>query len=264
MRLDAHHSFSERYPLASLETILKRNRFDGSILVDAAPPSDPPAFVRAVVRKTQAFVAADLGHWQEHQARFRGVCALAGDFGELAPRALTLDFSGPLTEIPTIACRYPDLRIAIPHLGKPEGEFDEHWADALAAAARCPNVYCKLSALPFVRLPLSYEPGGHPGSHAHPSREQRERSDAGALSRRDREGAVVSWRVEDLRPLVEHALSVFGRSRLMFGSGWPAGLPDHPWKESLAAFTQSIGARSIEFRELLLGGNAARFYGIAE
>ena len=49
----------------------------------------------------------------------------------------------------------------------------------------------------------------------------------------------------------------------MFGSGWPAGLPEHTWKESLAAFTQSIGARPIELREQLLGATAARFYGIA-
>lgn len=62
------------------------------------------------------------------------------------------------------------------------------------------------------------------------------------------------------RPYVQHALAVFGPTRLMFGSGWPARLPEQGWKETLAAFTQSIGAQPIEVREELLGGTAARFY----
>jgi predicted TIM-barrel fold metal-dependent hydrolase len=46
----------------------------------------------------------------------------------------------------------------------------------------------------------------------------------------------------------------------MFGSEWPVRLPDVTWKESLAAFTQSIGAQTMEAREQLLGGAAAEFY----
>jgi predicted TIM-barrel fold metal-dependent hydrolase len=48
----------------------------------------------------------------------------------------------------------------------------------------------------------------------------------------------------------------------MFGSDWPAGLPDTAWKASLAAFTQAIGAQTIDVREELLGGTAERFYGL--
>jgi len=40
-------------------------------------------------------------------------------------------------------------------------------------------------------------------------------------------------------------------------------LPDHIWKESLARFTQAIGAQPIEVREELLGGAAQHFYRIA-
>jgi L-fuconolactonase len=64
------------------------------------------------------------------------------------------------------------------------------------------------------------------------------------------------------RPYVQHALAVFGPGRLMFGSGWPDSLPDFTWKASLAAFTQAIGAQTMEVREQLLGGTAARFYGL--
>ena len=48
----------------------------------------------------------------------------------------------------------------------------------------------------------------------------------------------------------------------MFGSEWPARLPEVTWKESLAVFTQCIGAQSIEVRERLLGDTARVFYGL--
>ncbi len=63
-------------------------------------------------------------------------------------------------------------------------------------------------------------------------------------------------------PPVRHALTLFGPGRLMFGSDWPDSLPEHSWKAGLAAFTQAIGAQSIEIREELLGGTAARFYAL--
>ena len=217
MRLDAHHSFTERYPLIVLETILKRNRFDGSILVaEAVDFASLPEFVRGVVIQTDAADPRLLDEYRR-DVRFRGVCALACDFADLAACGLTLDFPGPLGAVPALAELHPGLRIAIPNLGNPEGEFDDRRAEALAAAAHCPNVYCKLSGI-----------------------------------------------VGNRRQAVEHAIRCFGPERLMFGSNWPAHLPEHAWKASLAGFTQSIGARTIEFREQLLGGTAARFYGIGQ
>jgi L-fuconolactonase len=64
------------------------------------------------------------------------------------------------------------------------------------------------------------------------------------------------------RPFVARALALFGPDRLMFGSDWPHGLPEFTWKQNLAAFTQAIGAQPIEVREQLLGGTAARVYGL--
>ena len=49
-----------------------------------------------------------------------------------------------------------------------------------------------------------------------------------------------------------------GPERLMFASGWPYG--GGTWKETLAAFTQSLGAMPMELREQLLGGTAREFY----
>jgi L-fuconolactonase len=72
----------------------------------------------------------------------------------------------------------------------------------------------------------------------------------------------LPWRAAPIRPFVEHALAAFGPERLMFGSEWPARLPEVTWKESLAVFTQCIGAQSIEVRERLLGDTARVFYGL--
>lgn len=57
-----------------------------------------------------------------------------------------------------------------------------------------------------------------------------------------------------LRQLLRHP----GPEQLMYASGWPHG--GGTWKETLAAFTQSLGAMPMELREQLLGGSARAFY----
>ena len=235
LRLDAHHSFTDRYPLTSLATILKRNRFDGSVLMgEPADFAALPEFVRGVVIPMDQVDPRRLDEYQR-DPRFRGLYCPdppPDALEELARRNLTLDLPclGP---IPRIAARFPSLRLAVVHLGNPTvgtraGDDWDRWAQDLEAAATFPQVRVKLSGLVgLAPSPWRPRPQGHP-----------------------------------LRPYVQHALAVFGPERLMFGSGWPASLPEHTWKESLAAFTQSIGAQPVEVREQLLGGTAARFYGI--
>jgi L-fuconolactonase len=208
LRIDSHHSFSGRYPLDHLASILKRNRFEGSVLVadDLMPV---PEFVRAVVVRTDTIDPAGLDRFQT-DPRFRGLCCpgVPGHLDELQHRNLSLD--ADLASVAEIAREYPRLRIAI----RPVGEIDPA---AVEEAAAFPNVCCKVAGLFATLAP---------------------------------------------RDFVRHALYAFGPERLMFGSDWPASLPDHTWKENLALFTQCIGAQSIEVREQLLGATAARFYAI--
>jgi predicted TIM-barrel fold metal-dependent hydrolase len=80
------------------------------------------------------------------------------------------------------------------------------------------------------------------------------------------------------REFVQWAFERFGPDRLMWASDWPfcmdlgrggsagaeAGRDEiGTWKESLAAFTQALGPRTIETREQILGGTAARVYGFS-
>jgi L-fuconolactonase len=70
----------------------------------------------------------------------------------------------------------------------------------------------------------------------------------------------ANWTADDLRPYVQHVMSVFEPERLMFGSDWPVCKLAGSWKRVLAAFTQAIGPQSMAVREQLLGGTATRFY----
>jgi predicted TIM-barrel fold metal-dependent hydrolase len=77
-------------------------------------------------------------------------------------------------------------------------------------------------------------------------------------------GAILQ-NVAELRPFVQLCLARFGAGRMMWGSHWPycmnpGGGKIGIWKESLAAFTQAMGAQSLEAREWILGGTASRVY----
>lgn len=235
MRIDSHVCCSLDHPPEHLRAILARNRFDGAILIVDSPalPEPGPHIAGLVVRHGSADAHA-LDEYQKHK-RFRGICAsLEGGLPEaaeeLARRGIPLDIEMRPADFPALlrlAGRLPDLRIAIDHLARPtfqQGPTGE-WLQGMESAARLPRVYCKISGL---------------------LTEVRQRP----------------WSAAPIRPFVQHALSVFGPARLMFGSEWPVRLPDITWKESLAAFTQSIGPHSLEVREQLLGGTARDFYGV--
>jgi L-fuconolactonase len=241
LRIDSHVCFSHNHPPEHLQAILARNRFDGAILVVDGPllaeepseklPGTGPHIAGLVVRQDSAD-ARVLDDYQK-DARFRGICTtlthgLLEAAEELARRGLTLDLEmrpGDFPVLLLLAGRLPDLRIAIDHLARPAFQLGVtgEWARGMEQAARLPNVFCKISGL---------------------------------LT----EVEQLPWRADPIRPFVQHALTVFGPQRLMFGSEWPVRLPDVTWKESLAAFTQSLGAQSMETREQLLGGTARTFY----
>ena len=231
MRLDSHVCFSAEHPPEHLQAILARNRFDGAILVADNPPLPPtgPHIAGILVR------AGDPGECAGDR-RVRGLCtpigavtdALAAD---LTARGLTLDLemrTADFAALRALASRFPELRIAIDHMARPAFEQapSDEWLRGMESAGRLANVFCKISGL---------------------------------LT----EAESLPWRAAPRQPFVRYAMAVFGPRRLMFGSEWPVRLPDVTWKESLAAFTQSIGAQTMEVREQLLGGTAAEFYGVA-
>jgi len=273
MRIDAHQHFWDihrfQYPWMppgesplrrnyvpqDLEPILKRNRFEGSVVVQAntiieetlwlLELASEHEFVRGIVGwvdLTDPRVGATLDKFQRH-AKFKGVRHLVHDepdvnwllradviagLRELARREVPYDLllrPQHLKIVPGVAEKVPGLRMVVDHIAKPPiatGRMDD-WAEDMATVAKIPNVYCKLS---------------------------------GMITEADHR----DWKAEHLRPYVAHVLKLFGPERLMFGSDWPVCTLAGSWKEVLAAFTQAIGPQPIDVREKLLGGTAEKFY----
>src|SRR5579871_1012428 len=238
-----------------LEPILQRNRLDGSVVVQANVILEETRwllelaaqheFIRGVVGwvdLTDPALGTTLDDLQRHP-KFKGVRHLVHDepdvnwllrrdvlrgLQELARRGIPYDLllrPQHLALVPRLAEQIPELRLVIDHIPKPliAQQRLDGWAEDMETAAKVPHLHCKLS---------------------------------GMITEADPRG----WKAEHLRPYVQHVFSLFGPSRLMFGSDWPVCTLAGTWKEVLAAFTQSLGPQSIETREKLLGATAARFY----
>jgi L-fuconolactonase len=219
---------------------------------DAAQARDEVAWVGAQpeIDAIVAFAPLERGEtvtaelaWLARQPKVRGVrrilqgesdpsFALAPDFVSgvraLASFGLTCDLCINATQLPAVTelvRRCPEVSFVLDHLGKPPiraGRLDP-WRDDLAALARLPNVVAKVSGL-------------------------------------STEADLAGWTPADLAPYVEHAVTCFGWSRLLFGSDWPVvnlagGLSR--WRAALAELT--AGATPAECRAFL-HENAGRTY----
>jgi len=136
-----------------------------------------------------------------------------------------LFFVKHLKHATTIAQKFPNLRLVIDHLAKPEikaGKMDG-WREDFIAAAKHPNVFCKLS---------------------------------GMVTEADWE----NWTADDLRPYVDLALETFTPDRCMFGSDWPVSDLASNYQQMFDALLNCIGGVSESEREKILGLTAIDFY----
>ena len=137
-------------------------------------------------------------------------------------------FPHHLKHVPTLAERVPDLTIVIDHLAKPpikDGAM-EPWAAQLAAAARYPTVYAKVSGLNTAADP-------------------------------------ATWSAADLKPYIDRAIDLFGADRLMFGSDWPVCTLAGDYATVWAETNRALEGRPQHEIDAVLGGTAARVYNIA-
>jgi L-fuconolactonase len=150
--------------------------------------------------------------------------------GRLSATGLSMDIVSViprhLEHVPTIAARYPELRLVIDHLSKPPIKRAdwEPWRTLISHASRYPNVYAKVSGL-------------------YPS-----------------VGSCTDWTADDLRPFVDFALELFGSQRLMYGGDWPIsvlnGGYDKVWNELSVIFDEL----SPDDRDNILSRTALEFY----
>jgi L-fuconolactonase len=125
-----------------------------------------------------------------------------------------------------IAQQVPDTSLIIDHLLKPyikEHQLDP-WRAQMATLASFPNVWTKISGMAT-------------------------------------EADLQNWTPEDLKPYVDHALSVFGEDRVVFGGDWPPVLTANAtyrrWVETLDGLTAGLSSTG---KQKLFGDNARSFY----
>jgi L-fuconolactonase len=117
--------------------------------------------------------------------------------------------------------------MVIDHLAKPkikEQRIDD-WETHFRAAAKFPNIHCKLS---------------------------------GMITEAD----WATWKPGDLQRYVDIALECFGPQRLMYGSDWPVCELAGSYQQQFDALRECLSSLSETERNEIYGGTAMRFYGV--
>ncbi len=95
------------------------------------------------------------------------------------------------------------------------------------------------------------------------------RRDMEALAKRENVVCKISgivararkgWQADDLAPVVNHCLDVFGPRRVVFGGDWPVCLLGSPLKSWIQALEQIVSNRPAREQQMLWRENAQRIY----
>lgn len=156
--------------------------------------------------------------------------ALDSAFDALHANAMTFDalvHPRHLTALRRRMERSPGVRVVIDHCGKPDIASGDPgtWARDMRAIARDSGAYCKLSGL------LTQLGEGQP--------------------------------VDAVRPYAELVLEAFGPGRVIWGSDWPVLAVRAGYEEWFGLTRGLLSELEEDDSRLVLGLNAARFYGLA-
>jgi len=276
MRLDSHQHFWRYDPAqygwitgdmdvlrrdllpAELEPQLRAAGFEGSIAVQARQSleetewllqlADEHPFVRGVVGWVDLCsprVGDQLARYARHP-RLVGVRHVVQDepddaflarpefragIARLREHRLAYDlllFPKHLQLAARLVEEFPEQRFVLDHIGKPpirDGLLSP-WQQDVRRLAAFPNVACKLSGLV-------------------------------TEARWDR------WRAEELHPYLDVVVEAFGVERLMVGSDWPVCTLAGDYARTVAVVVDYVKRLPAGEQDAVLGGNAARCYGIA-
>ena len=123
----------------------------------------------------------------------------------------------------------PDTRFILDHCGNADVRAKDRsdWRKDIAEVAKRKNVVCKVSG-----IVASAEPG--------------------------------KWTADDLAPIINHTMDVFGPDRVMFGGDWPVCTKAATYKQWVEALKEIVADRTAEAQRKLFHDNAVRFYGLSE
>ena len=130
-----------------------------------------------------------------------------------------------LGEATELVRRCPQVRFVLDHIAKPgirEG-LTEPWGTELAALAREPNVWCKIS---------------------------------GVVTEADH----AAWTRDEVAPYLSHAIECFGFERVMFGGDWPVSELATSYRAWVDLVDHVVSGASEDERRKFYRDNAAAFY----
>jgi L-fuconolactonase len=255
---EAMPALRQDYGLADLEAALAGTGVERTILVHAQQQIDETDWMLALATGAERIagvvgwvplVAPDLDDTLSRLSanrRLRGVRHIVHDEPDddyllrddvnrgvalLGRHGLVYDvliFAKHLPQAIAFVDRHPEQSFVVDHVAKPAiraGYFDTRWADGLRAIAERPHVSCKLSG----------------------------------MATEVRDGA---WTPALLQTYVDVALEAFGPSRLMFGTDWPVCRLSCEYADWVAAVRTFIAPLSPDEQAAIMGGTAARVYGV--
>jgi L-fuconolactonase len=142
-------------------------------------------------------------------------------------------------------------------------------ADGAKLIDACPDTRFVLDHCGNADVPSSLVPPSPDGSDAF----SRWRRDIADLAQRKNvigkiSGIVASarpgeWTADDLAPIVNHTLDVFGPQRVVFGGDWPVCTLAATFRQWVEALHQIVADRGLDERRKLFHDNAIHFYGLA-
>jgi len=161
----------------------------------------------------------------------------------LGERGWSFDICVPpdwLEDSAEIVARCPATRFIVDHCGNAdpnqfraarEGAADaaaycEKWRAGMQALAAHSRVFCKIS---------------------------------GIISRM----TPGEWTADDLAPVVNACIDIFGEDRVMFAGDWPVCTKGGTLRDWIRALQTIVADRPTAFRRKLFGENAVRFYGLS-
>jgi predicted TIM-barrel fold metal-dependent hydrolase len=148
--------------------------------------------------------------------------------GELGLRFDICVRPGELANAAKLIDACPDTRFVLDHCGNAnlQAPNQSPWKRDIAAVAQRKQVVCKISG-----IVVSAKPG--------------------------------AWSVDDLAPIVNHTLEVFGPDRVMFGGDWPVCTLTATYKQWVEALKTIVHDRSEQDQRKLFHDNAVRFYALS-
>ncbi|MEK4351475.1 amidohydrolase family protein [Paenibacillus sp. FSL R5-0475] len=240
-----------------LKDELLHNGVQGTIVVQAAPTMEETSFLLDLCDKEETLIGVvgwldiNASDFEKHYLRFRSHPRFVGirpNFPDLADgewrhhKQLIYNLSilaedncavEFLVRPPALAgmaklLEYvPNLAAVVDHLGKPDlsGKNYQLWSDGMRSIAKFQHTSCKVSGM----------------------------MTEGSF--RGKKPAQV------IQPYIQHVITEFGSSRLMFGSDWPICLQAGSYKEMMSMIGEalSISLSADEIRHIF-GYNAARIY----